>query len=194
VIIIDEINRGNISKIFGELITIIENDKRGDKVTLSYSGEKFSVPDNVYIIGTMNTADQSLTQIDAALKRRFSTVEVMPNSSVLEDGMDGLKELLDAINSKIREKRTRDNQIGHSYFMHEGKPIQKVADLRFAFATDVIPVLRDYFYADEDELRDVLNGQFINWSDDARGDLIDDWQDDDGKFKVAIKSAFNVKL
>ena len=194
VIIIDEINRGNISKIFGELITIIENDKRGDKVTLSYSGEKFSVPDNVYIIGTMNTADQSLTQIDAALKRRFSTVEIMPDSSVLEDGMDGLRDLLDKINSKIREKRSRDNQIGHSYFMHEGKPIQKVADLRFAFATDVIPVLRDYFYADEDELRDVLNGQFINWSDDAMGDLIDDWQDDDDKFKAAIKSAFDVEL
>jgi DNA polymerase III delta prime subunit len=194
VIIIDEINRGNISKIFGELITVIENDKRGDNVTLSYSGEKFSVPDNVYIIGTMNTADQSLTQIDAALKRRFSTVEVMPNSSILQDGMYGLKELLDAINSKIREKRTRDNQIGHAYFMHEGKPIDNIRDLRFAFATDVIPVLRDYFYADEDELRDVLNGQFINWNDDARGDLIDDWQDDDGKFKEAIISAFKINL
>ena len=192
--IIDEINRGNISKIFGELITIIENDKRGDEVTLSYSGEKFSVPDNVYVIGTMNTADQSLTQIDAALKRRFSTVEVMPDSSILEDGMNGLKELLDAINSKIREKRSRDNQIGHAYFMYDGKPMDKIKDLRFAFATDVIPVIRDYFYADEDELRDVLSDQFINWNDDARGDLIDDWQDDDGKFKVAIKSAFHVQL
>jgi len=194
VIIIDEINRGNISKIFGELITIIENDKRGDEITLSYSGKKFSVPENVYVIGTMNTADQSLTQIDAALKRRFSTIEVMPDSSVLEDGMDGLKELLDAINSKIREKRTRDNQIGHSYFMHEGNPIDNIRDLRFAFATDVIPVLRDYFYADEDELRDVLNGQFIDWSDDNTGNLLDDWQDDDDKFKEAITSAFNIDL
>jgi 5-methylcytosine-specific restriction protein B len=194
VIIIDEINRGNISKIFGELITIIENDKRGDKITLSYSGDKFGVPKNVYIIGTMNTADQSLTQMDAALKRRFSTVEVMPDSSVLQDGMDGLKDLLDKINSNIREKRSRDNQIGHSYFMHEGKAIDNIKDLRFVFATDVIPLLRDYFYADEDELRDVLNGQFINWDADARGDLIDDWQDDDGKFKEAIESAFDVEL
>jgi hypothetical protein len=193
-IIIDEINRGNISKIFGELITIIENDKRGDEVTLSYSGKKFSVPDNVYVIGTMNTADQSLTQIDVALKRRFSTVDVMPDSSVLQDGMDGLKDLLDKINSKIREKRSRDNQIGHSYFMHDGKPIDNIAELRFAFATDVIPVLRDYFYADEEELRDILSGQFINWNDDAHGDLINDWQDDDGKFKDAIKSAFDVQL
>jgi hypothetical protein len=78
--------------------------------------------------------------------------------------------------------------------MHEGKPIDNIRDLRFAFATDVIPVLRDYFYADEDELRDVLNGQFINWNDDARGDLIDDWQDDDGKFKEAIISAFKINL
>jgi 5-methylcytosine-specific restriction endonuclease McrBC GTP-binding regulatory subunit McrB len=194
VIIIDEINRGNISKIFGELITIIENDKRGNEVTLSYSGEKFSIPDNVYVIGTMNTADQSLTQIDAALKRRFSTIDIMPDSSVLGDGMDGLKDLMDKINDNIRKKRSRDNQIGHSYFMHEGKPIDNIRDLRFAFATDVIPVLRDYFYADEEELRDVLNGQFINWSDDARGDLIDDWQDDDAKFKEAISTAFDVTL
>ena len=133
VIIIDEINRGNISKIFGELITIIENDKRGDKVTLSYSGEKFSVPDNVYVIGTMNTADQSLTQIDAALKRRFSTVEIMPSSSILEKlieqtghGIVGLPTLLDNINAKIRVHRTRHNQIGHSYFMHDGNVIDNI--------------------------------------------------------------------
>ena len=108
-----------ISKIFGELITIIENDKRGTEVTLAYSGEQFSVPSNVFIIGTMNTADQSLTHIDAALKRRFSSIEVMPDSSILEKGMIGLPELLDKINEKIREKISRDNQIGHSYFMTE---------------------------------------------------------------------------
>ena len=78
--------------------------------------------------------------------------------------------------------------------MHDGKPIDNIAELRFASATDVIPVLRDYFYADEDELRDVLNGQFIHWDDNASGDLIDDWQDDDDKFKEAIKTAFDVKL
>ena len=201
VIIIDEINRGNISKIFGELITIIENDKRGDEVTLSYSGEKFSVPDNVYVIGTMNTADQSLTQIDAALKRRFSTVEVMPNSSILEKlieqtgiGLVGLPKLLDKINDKIRVHRTRHNQIGHSYFMHDDNVIDSIKELQFVFATDVIPLLQDYFYADEDALKDVLSNQFIDWGDDETGDLLTDWQDDDGKFKAAIKSAFDIDL
>jgi len=201
VIIIDEINRGNISKIFGELITIIENDKRGDEVTLSYSGKKFSVPENVYVIGTMNTADQSLTQIDAALKRRFSTVEVMPNSSILEKlieqsgiGLVGLPKLLDKINDKIRVHRTRHNQIGHSYFMHDDNVIDSIKELQFVFATDVIPLLQDYFYADEDALKDVLNNQFIDWGDDETGDLLTDWQDDDGKFKAAIKSAFDIDL
>ena len=126
ILIIDEINRGNISKIFGELITIIENDKRGDPVTLAYSGDPFRVPKNVYIIGTMNTADQSLTHIDAALKRRFSSIEIMPDSSVLKKGMKGLPVLLDKINEKIREKRSRDNQIGHSYFMQDGNPITEI--------------------------------------------------------------------
>ncbi|MDC0173746.1 AAA family ATPase [Nitrosopumilus sp.] len=201
VIIIDEINRGNISKIFGELITIIENDKRGDEVTLSYSGKKFSVPENVYVIGTMNTADQSLTQIDAALKRRFSTVEVMPNSLILEKlieqsgiGLVGLPKLLDKINDKIRVHRTRHNQIGHSYFMHDDNVIDSIKELQFVFATDVIPLLQDYFYADEDALKDVLDNQFIDWGDNETGDLLTDWQDDDGKFKAAIKSAFDIDL
>jgi len=199
--IIDEINRGNISKIFGELITIIENDKRGDEVTLSYSGKKFSVPENVYIIGTMNTADQSLTQIDAALKRRFSTVEVMPSSLILKKlieqtgiGLVGLPKLLDKINAKIRVHRTRHNQIGHSYFMHDGNVIDSIKELQFVFATDVIPLLQDYFYADEDALKDVLSNQFIDWGDDETGNLLTAWQDYDDKFKEAIKSAFDIIL
>ena len=82
--IVDEINRGNIAKIFGELITIIEKDKRGEPVTLAYSKQEFNVPENVFIIGTMNTADQSLTHLDAALKRRFTMIEITPDSNVLE--------------------------------------------------------------------------------------------------------------
>jgi len=118
VMIIDEINRGNISKIFGELITIMENDKRGtESVKLAYSKEKFTVPENIYIIGTMNTADQSLTHMDAALKRRFSLVEVMPDSSLLKQTTSGipLGQILEKINDKIIIYGSRDNQIGHAY-------------------------------------------------------------------------------
>ena len=109
VLIIDELNRGNISKIFGELITTIENDKRGDVITLAYSGDSFRVPENVYIIGTMNTADQSLTHLDAALKRRFTMMEVYPEPDVLKDykidGKINLTDLLVAIN------RTRNDDV-----------------------------------------------------------------------------------
>jgi 5-methylcytosine-specific restriction protein B len=142
-----------------------------------------------------------LTQIDAALKRRFSTVEIMPSSLILEKlieqtghGIVGLPTLLDNINDKIRVHRTRHNQIGHSYFMHDGNVIDNIKELQFVFATDVIPLLQDYFYADEDALKDVLSNQFIDWGDDETGNLLPDWQDDDGKFKEAIKSAFDVIL
>ena len=192
VLIIDEINRGNISKIFGELITIIENDKRGDEVTLAYSDDPFSVPDNVYIIGTMNTADQSLTHIDAALKRRFSSIEVMPDSSILKKGMQGLPELLDKINEKVREKISRDNQIGHSYFMQDGKPITEIKELQFIFATDIIPLLRDYFYDSDDDLKDVLGEQFIDWNEGSDRDVNKDWQNNSETFRTAIKEAYDV--
>jgi len=195
IFIIDEINRGNISKIFGELITIIENDKRGTEVTLSYSGEQFSVPSNVFIIGTMNTADQSLTHIDAALKRRFSSIEVMPDSSILEKGMKGLPELLDKINEKVREKISRDNQIGHSYFMTEdGKPITEIKELQFVFATDIIPLLRDYFYDSDDDLKEVLGEQFIDWNEGSDRNVKEDWQNNAEVFRTAIKKAYDVTI
>jgi 5-methylcytosine-specific restriction protein B len=196
VLIIDEINRGNISKIFGELITIIENDKRGKKdvVTLAYSGDSFYVPENVYIIGTMNTADQSLTQIDAALKRRFSSIEIMPDSSILKKGMKNLPELLDKINGKIREKRSRDNQIGHSYFMQDGNPITDIKELQFVFATDIIPLLRDYFYDSDDDLKEVLGGQFIDWDEGSDRNLKDDWQDNAETFRTVIEEAYDIRI
>ena len=195
ILIIDEINRGNISKIFGELITIIENNKRGDEVTLAYSGEPFTVPSNVFIIGTMNTADQSLTHIDAALKRRFSSIEVMPDSSILKKGMKGLPELLDKINEKVREKISRDNQIGHSYFMTEdGKPIIDIKELQFVFATDIIPLLRDYFYDSDDDLKEVLGEQFIDWNEGSDRNVKEDWQNNAEVFRTAIKKAYDVTI
>ena len=194
ILIIDEINRGNISKIFGELITIIENDKRGTEITLAYSGEKFSVPKNVYIIGTMNTADQSLTHIDAALKRRFSSIEVMPDSSILKKGMKNLPELLDKINEKVREKRSRDNQIGHSYFMHDGKSINEIKELQFVFATDIIPLLRDYFYDSDDDLKDVLGEQFIDWDEGSDRNVKEDWQNNIETFRTAIEKAYDIRI
>ena len=194
ILIIDEINRGNLSKIFGELITIIENDKRGTEITLSYSGEQFSVPPNVYIIGTMNTADQSLTHIDAALKRRFSSIEVMPDSSILKKGMKGLPELLDKINEKVREKISRDNQIGHSYFMQYGKPITEIKELQFVFATDIIPLLRDYFYDSDDDLKEVLGEQFIDWNEGSDRNVKEDWQNNAEVFRTAIKKAYDVTI
>jgi len=192
IFIIDEINRGNISKIFGELITIIENDKRGTEITLAYSGEQFSVPKNIYIIGTMNTADQSLTHIDAALKRRFSSIEVMPDSLILKKGMKGLPELLDKINEKVREKRSRDNQIGHSYFMQDGKAITEMKELQFVFATDIIPLLRDYFYDSDDDLKEVLGEQFIDWDEESDRTVKEDWQNNIETFRTAIKQAYDV--
>ncbi len=159
-LIIDEINRGNISKIFGELITLIEDDKRGHSLDLAYSKKPFSVPENLYILGTMNTADKSLVQIDTALRRRFAFVEMMPNSELKEivdvDGIP-IKNLMDKLNEKIREKY-RDKQIGHSYFMN----ITDLEKLHFVFLYKIIPLLQDYFYGDYDELHGVLGDNFIS--------------------------------
>ncbi|MCL1052566.1 AAA family ATPase [Shewanella algae] len=168
VLIIDEINRGNISRIFGELITLLEPDKRKGgsderSVTLPYSKEPFSVPDNLYVLGTMNTADKSLAQLDLALRRRFEFVELMPDPALLDGilvhGVD-ISELLKVMNQRIEVLLDRDHTIGHAYFWplrsagSEQERQQLLADI---FAKRIIPLLQEYFFADWERIGWVLN-------------------------------------
>lgn len=160
-IIIDEINRGNVSKIFGELITLIEPSKRigeseGLKVTLPYSGEKFGVPKNVYIVGTMNTADRSITSLDTALRRRFEFVEMMPDAEELEKSKYkdvNLKKLLEAINTRIEYLLDREKTIGHAFFIGA----ENLNNLKNVFQNKIIPLLQEYFYDDYALIDVVLN-------------------------------------
>lgn len=154
VIIIDEINRANISKVFGELITLIEEDKRWGEVnqmcaTLQ-SGDVFSVPNNLYIIGTMNSADKSISLIDAALRRRFVFFEELPNSSKIADS--DLRQVFEKINEKlVDELDCTDLLVGHSYFMHKNK-----SDLVDIMNNSIIPLFYEYFYDNRKKIASVL--------------------------------------
>lgn len=165
IIVIDEINRGNISKIFGELITLIEDDKRigcenETFITLPYSSEKsekFGVPQNLYIIGTMNTADRSIALMDTALRRRFIFEEIMPDYDVIDFEIEGIniKQMLETINRRITYLYDRDHQIGHAYFI----PLKKNPSIELLceiFLNKIIPLLQEYFYDDWDKIQMVL--------------------------------------
>lgn len=164
-LVVDEINRANIAKVLGELITLVEDDKRlGEanevRVRLPYSGESFGVPPNLYVLGTMNTADRSIALLDLALRRRFTFVEMMPDPSAVEPalvaGVD-LRALLTRLNERIAQQLDRDHQIGHSYFMK----LADADDLRFAWYKRVVPLLQEYFYNDGERLRGVIGPKFV---------------------------------
>ena len=168
---IDEINRGNVSGIFGELITLIEEDKRGKtEVLLPYSRESFTVPKNLYIIGSMNTADRSIDALDSALRRRFSFIEMQPQSELLSSdrwkprhlSID-LKDLLDAINERVEFLLDRDHRIGHSYFMGiRGDSLEEELErLRAVMRRQIIPLLEDYFFGDLKKVSMVLGPKLI---------------------------------
>ena len=170
VLIIDEINRGNISNIFGELITLIEDSKRAGKdealsITLPYSKETFSVPSNLYIVGTMNTADRSLTQIDTALRRRFYFEEMMPNPDLLEGlVIDNINicNLLKCLNERIEALYDREHTLGHAFFMELLEEDKKNIDtLAAIFKNKVIPLLQEYFFDDWGKIQLILGEQVI---------------------------------
>lgn len=188
VLVIDEINRGNISKIFGELITLIEPSKRLKKpedlsetlpdeslsVTLPYTGDSFGVPDNVFIIGTMNTADRSLALMDTALRRRFEFIEMMPDYSALKDDKGNahsirsdetiidLVKLLKTLNDRIAALYDREHTLGHAFFIPvveqiiNGKHAQALVELARVFKTKIIPLLAEYFFEDWQKIRLVI--------------------------------------
>lgn len=181
VLIIDEINRGNIAQIFGELITLIEPDKRegGDeelRAILPYSKKQFSVPSNLHIIGTMNTADRSIEALDTALRRRFTFEEMPPKPKVIEE--EGalkdekskiyvgqsyflLSTILETINKRIEKLLDKDHIIGHSYFMG----VKEISDLQRVFYRNIIPLLEEYFYGDKGKIQLVLGQGFIKQAD-----------------------------
>jgi 5-methylcytosine-specific restriction protein B len=218
--VIDEINRGNISKIFGELITLIEPDKREGaenavSLILPYSGESFSVPANVDIIGTMNTADRSLALLDTALRRRFEFVPVMPDArddpgaplaglrvSSGEQAID-VPGMLDAINQRVEALFDRDHCIGHAYFT----PLANVPDgderlvaLQQVFSTRILPLLEEYFFEDWQKIRLVLAdnqkpaaAQFVLESQDHEDDLARLFGSDHGLDSYAAKRRYAIQ-
>lgn len=170
-IFIDEINRGNVSSIFGELITLIEDDKRSGAeneltVTLPYSNELFSVPPNLHIIGTMNTADRSVEALDTALRRRFSFKEMLPDPEVLRaktlnDSKISLGRLLSTLNDRIEILVDRDHTIGHAFFIN----VSDLESLKHVFADKVIPLLQEYFYGDYGKMEMVIGKAFFITND-----------------------------
>ena len=167
-LIIDEINRGDIPRIFGELLTLLDKPKRGSAVVLPLSGAPFEVPRNVFIVGTMNTADRSIALLDTALRRRFGFIELMPDPHMLGDTVvEGiaLRPWLAALNQQVAAHVGRDGrnlQVGHSYLMSSGHPIQEFQHLARVLQEDVLPLLEEYCYEDWETLERILGSGLVD--------------------------------
>ena len=185
VLIIDEINRGNIAKIFGELITLIEDSRRIGRddetfVTLPNSGDMFAVPDNLYLIGTMNTADRSIQLLDTALRRRFTFFEMMPRHEDVPTNINGVDctKLLEAINGRISALLDRERQIGHTYLLN----IRNMNQLAEAFRNRIFPLLQEYFFDDWAKIRAVLaNNAFVSPREVQDSRALSEFLDEDRK-------------
>jgi 5-methylcytosine-specific restriction protein B len=194
-LVIDEINRGNISKIFGELITLIEVDKRSGcanelTLTLPYSGSTFCVPANLDIIGTMNTADRSLTHIDVALRRRFHFKELRTDYALISDDVEGinLRWMLYAINQRIELLLDREHILGHALLMH----VASIDELGNTFKTSIMPLLEEYFFEDWDKINRVLNNNgFIEEQQNAYSIWLGGTDDYSAKSYRVNSDAFN---
>jgi len=199
-IFIDEINRGNIANIFGELITLIEEDKRKGadeelEAVLPYSKEKFSVPKNLFIIGTMNTADRSVEALDTALRRRFSFKEIPPNYDLPEINKEiegiNLAEMLRKINQRIAQLLSKDQLIGHSYFMR----VNDLTDLKTVFQNNIIPLLQEYFYGDTGKIGLVLGQGFFENNENEKRDpdnIFAEFSDSEDYSELLMKKVFNI--
>ena len=183
-LLVDEINRGNVAKILGELLTLLERDKRGLTVTLPQSKETFSVPLNVFLLGTMNTADRSIKLLDAALRRRFAFLECMPDSELLHGGAVGdlaLDDFLDGLNQRIARFEGREKQVGHSYLLVDGQPVDEVEEFAARFREEILPLLQEYCYDEYATLAKVIGRELV----DAEAGTLDSEKVDDAEQLVA---------
>lgn len=174
VLVIDEINRGNVANIFGELITLIEDDKRAGQpealtVQLPYSKQEFSVPSNLFLLGTMNTADRSVEALDTALRRRFTFTEMKPRPELLPTDVEGidLQKMLTAINSRLEQLLDHDHCLGHALLMR----VTTLEELRGAFQRGILPLLSEYFYGDLGKIGLVIGGDFIKQVNKKEADV-----------------------
>lgn len=208
ILIIDEINRGNVSQIFGELITLIETDKRTGNMealdaTLTYSRISFSVPPNLYIIGTMNTADRSVEALDSALRRRFSFEEMPPEPKLIaSEGASGksngivggidLVNLLSKINRRIEKLLDKDHLIGHSYFLE----VSNINELKSAFKHKILPLLQEYFFGDYGKMGLVIGSAFFEKEEEENNALFAEMDNYDQSpfLEVPIYKIRNINL
>jgi 5-methylcytosine-specific restriction protein B len=168
VLLIDEINRGNVAAVLGELITLLEADKRGSvSAVLPISRRAFTVPANLWVIGTMNTADRSISLLDAALRRRFGFVELLPEPervAVMVDGLS-LSALLAEINARVRKyvtRNARELQVGHAYLMRAGHPLATRSEVHAAFRDDILPLLAEYCFENYAALAKIVGDEIID--------------------------------
>ena len=195
-LIIDEINRGNVAKIFGELLTILEKDKREKvQVRLPQSKSWFSVPPNLYIIATMNTADRSIKLLDAALKRRFAFIEILPDPELLDVPVENtnltLADIMNGLNAKLREFVGRDKQIGHAYFMRNGAPVVTIDELKQIYRYEIIPLIQEYCYDNYQQLADIVGNDFVDTSLEEINDDLFTGSDED--FTLALMNSFSAQ-